>query len=234
MASSVEANQAGGSAAGGGRVAAAMVAAGILLSRIAGLIRDRVFAHYFGNSDAADAFRAAFRIPNFLQNLFGEGVLSASFIPVYARLRAEQQDEQAGKLAEAIFALLFVATTVLVALGIFATPSLIDAIAPGFHGEKRAAHDSPGAHTVSRRRPAGVQRLVPGNSQQPSPFFSFLHGAGDLERDFDCGAGLARRACLHVEAGRDSGLGVGRGQRPCSSRCNCRRYFGFCGLCACG
>ena len=61
-----------------------MVAAGILLSRIVGLVRNRVFAHYFGTSDAADAFNAAFRIPNFLQNLFGEGVLSASFIPVYA------------------------------------------------------------------------------------------------------------------------------------------------------
>ena len=47
----------------------------------------RVFAHYFGlRSDAADAFNAAFRIPNFLQNLFGEGALSASFIPVYAAL----------------------------------------------------------------------------------------------------------------------------------------------------
>ena len=65
-----------------------MVAAGILLSRIVGLVRNRVFAHYFGTSDAADAFNAAFRIPNFLQNLFGEGVLSASFIPVYAGLRA--------------------------------------------------------------------------------------------------------------------------------------------------
>jgi peptidoglycan biosynthesis protein MviN/MurJ (putative lipid II flippase) len=54
-----------------------LVAAGIFLSRIFGLVRDRVFAHYFGNSDAADVFRAAFRIPNFLQNLFGEGVLSA-------------------------------------------------------------------------------------------------------------------------------------------------------------
>ncbi|MGB8850226.1 MAG: lipid II flippase MurJ, partial [Candidatus Acidiferrales bacterium] len=63
---------------------ASLVAAGIFLSRISGLIRDRFFAHYFGNSDAADAFKAAIRIPNFLQNLFGEGVLSASFIPVYA------------------------------------------------------------------------------------------------------------------------------------------------------
>ena len=62
-----------------------LVAAGIFLSRIAGLVRQRIFAHYFGNSDAADAFNAAFRIPNFLQNLFGEGVLSASFIPGVCR-----------------------------------------------------------------------------------------------------------------------------------------------------
>jgi len=53
------------------RASAAAVASGILLSRIAGLVRERVFAHYFGNSDAADAFRAAFRIPNFLQTLLG-------------------------------------------------------------------------------------------------------------------------------------------------------------------
>jgi putative peptidoglycan lipid II flippase len=101
------------------------------------LIRDRVFAHYFGNSDAADAFRAAFRIPNFLQNLFGEGVLSASFIPVYARLNAENRHQEASEVAEAIFGLLFLTTSILVAVGMLATPWLIDAIAPGFTGEKR-------------------------------------------------------------------------------------------------
>ncbi|MGH9481538.1 MAG: hypothetical protein ACRD1L_05550, partial [Terriglobales bacterium] len=46
---------------------AAMVGTGILLSKLAGLVRERVFAHFFGNSDAADAFKAAFRIPNLLQ-----------------------------------------------------------------------------------------------------------------------------------------------------------------------
>ena len=61
---------------------AAFVAAGILLSRLAGLVRQSVFGHYLGTSDAADAYNAAFKIPNFLQNLLGEGVLSASFIPV--------------------------------------------------------------------------------------------------------------------------------------------------------
>ena len=110
------------------------VSAGILLNRVIGLIRDRVFAHYFGNSDAADAFRAAFRIPNFLQNLFGEGVLSASFIPVYARLRAEERHEEAIQLAESVFAILLVLTSVFTLAGVFATSWLIDAIAPGFHG----------------------------------------------------------------------------------------------------
>lgn len=120
-----------------GHGSAVAVASGILLSRILGLVRDRVFAHYFGNSDAADAFRAAFRIPNFLQNLFGEGVLSASFIPVYARLNAEGRHEEASRVAKAIFALLFLITSVLVLVGVFATPWLIDIIAGGFTGEKR-------------------------------------------------------------------------------------------------
>ena len=114
-----------------------LVAAGIFLSRVAGLIRDRVFAHYFGNSDAADVFKAAFRIPNFLQNLFGEGVLSASFIPVYARLLASNDKEEARKTAGAVAALLALSTSLLVLLGVLTAPWLIDAIAPGFHGEKR-------------------------------------------------------------------------------------------------
>ncbi len=121
----------------GSKSHAAAVAAGILLSRLVGLVRERVFAHYFGTSDAAGAFRAAFRIPNILQNLFGEGVLSASFIPVYARLNAENRHEEASQLAEAVFALLLLVTAVLVAAGVFATPLLIELIAPGFRGATR-------------------------------------------------------------------------------------------------
>src|SRR5437764_7884440 len=77
------------------------------------------------------------RIPNFLQNLFGEGVLSASFIPVYARLRALGEDEEASDVADAIATLLALITAALVLLGVLATPFLIDAIAPGFEGAKR-------------------------------------------------------------------------------------------------
>ncbi len=117
--------------------AAFWVASGILLSRIAGLIRDRIFAHFFGNSDAADAFKAAFRIPNFLQNMFGEGVLSASFIPVYASLLARGDEARARRTAGAVAGLLALLMSVLVLIGVLATPWLIDVIAPGFSGEKR-------------------------------------------------------------------------------------------------
>ena len=116
---------------------APIVAAGILLSRIAGLVRESIFAHYLGNSGAADAFKAGFRIPNILQNLLGEGVLSASFIPVYSRLLSQGDEEEANLLAWAVGALLSLAVAILVAIGVIAAPWLIDAIAPGFHGDKR-------------------------------------------------------------------------------------------------
>jgi putative peptidoglycan lipid II flippase len=116
---------------------AVLVAAGIFLSRIAGLVRERVFAHYLGNSAAAGAFKAGLKIPNFLQNLFGEGVLSASFIPVYARLIAQKDEEMAGRLAGVILALLALIVSIIVAVCVMFTPSLIDLIAPGFEGEVR-------------------------------------------------------------------------------------------------
>lgn len=116
---------------------AVLVAAGILLSRIAGLIRERVFAHYFGNSLAAGAFKASLRIPNLLQNLFGEGVLSASFIPVYARLVAEKKDDLAGRVAGAVAAFLFLIVSVIVLVGVLLTPWIIALVAPGFTGVAR-------------------------------------------------------------------------------------------------
>jgi len=114
------------------------VAIGIFSSRIAGFVRQRVFAHYFGlESDAADAFMAAFRIPNALQNLFGEGALSASFIPVYASLLARGEREEGTRVAGAVAAVLALVVSLLVLAGVLATPLLISAIAPGFSGAKR-------------------------------------------------------------------------------------------------
>ena len=101
------------------------------------MIRESVFAHYLGNSGAADAFKAGFRIPNILQNLLGEGVLSASFIPVYSRLLGEGEEEMADLLAWGVGAILALVVSVLVVVGIAAAPYLIVVIAPGFEGERR-------------------------------------------------------------------------------------------------
>jgi putative peptidoglycan lipid II flippase len=116
---------------------AALVAAGILLSRISGLVREKVFAHFLGNSDAAGVFKAALRIPNLLQNLFGEGVLSASFIPVYAKLLAQGDEETAGRVAGVVASLLALIVAAIVLLGVIFTPQLLIVIAPGFHGSVR-------------------------------------------------------------------------------------------------
>jgi putative peptidoglycan lipid II flippase len=115
------------------------VGAGILFSRAAGLVRQSVFAYYFGNSDAADAFQASFRIPNLLQNLFGEGALSASMIPVYARLHARGEGAEAARVARAVATVLTLLVSLAVLGGVLATPLLIALIAPGFQGEKRDA-----------------------------------------------------------------------------------------------
>jgi len=118
--------------------AALLVGAGILLSRLAGLVRQRVLGHYLGTSAAADAYTAALRIPNFLQNLLGEGVLSASFIPVYAALRSKGQEREARGVAGAVAGLLTLVTGLFALLGVLATPYLLAVIAPGFSGETRA------------------------------------------------------------------------------------------------
>jgi putative peptidoglycan lipid II flippase len=116
---------------------AALVAAGILASRVMGLVRQRIFAYYLGVGPAAAAYAAALRIPNFLQNLLGEGVLSASFIPVYASLRSQKDDAQADQVAGAIFGLLALCTGILVALGVTFTGGFVALIAPGFTGAQR-------------------------------------------------------------------------------------------------
>lgn len=117
---------------------ALFVALGIMATKLFGIVRQAFIARYLGATVAADAFNAATRIPNLLQNLFGEGALSASFIPVYARLRAEKNDVEAGRVAGGVLATLALVVTVLVILGVMFTPQVLPIVAGGFKGEKRA------------------------------------------------------------------------------------------------
>ena len=108
------------------------VAAAILLSRLAGLVRERVLAQWLGTGLAAEALRAGLRIPNLLQNLLGDGVLSAAFVPSYARLLAEGRREEAGRLAAAVASVLLGLTGVLALLGVVLAGPLTRLLAPGF------------------------------------------------------------------------------------------------------
>jgi putative peptidoglycan lipid II flippase len=112
-----------------------LVAAGIFLSRVAGLIREIAVTATLGVGAAADAFKAALRIPNLLQNLLGEGVLSASFIPVYSKL-LDEDDEEAGATAGAIAGILVAVSGVLCVLGVVFAEPLTKLLAPGFEGAK--------------------------------------------------------------------------------------------------
>ncbi|MEO7103922.1 MAG: murein biosynthesis integral membrane protein MurJ [Gemmatimonadaceae bacterium] len=111
--------------------AAFLVGSGIFASKVAGLIRQRIFAHFLGASLANDAFQGAFRIPNMLQNLFGEGVLSASFIPEYAGTLARGEQRDADELAGAVFGALVLVASVIVLAGILAAPQLVGILAGG-------------------------------------------------------------------------------------------------------
>ncbi len=120
------------------RGGALRVAAGILCSRVAGFLRDRAVAYYFGVGPHADVFRTALRGPNILQNLLGEGTISASFIPIYSRLLAEHREEEAGRFAGAIFGLLLASAGALALAGVLLARPIVAVLAPGFLGDAAA------------------------------------------------------------------------------------------------
>jgi putative peptidoglycan lipid II flippase len=119
------------------RAASFLIAAGILLSRLVGLIRNRVVATYFGAGMHADVLSAGLRMPNVLQNLLGEGTLSASFIPVYSSLLGQGRTREAGRLAGAMFALLLGVAGVVALLGVLLAPVFVTIFTPGFTGHQR-------------------------------------------------------------------------------------------------
>ncbi|HEX2643732.1 MAG TPA: murein biosynthesis integral membrane protein MurJ [Thermoanaerobaculia bacterium] len=111
---------------------AVTIAAGILLSRVIGLLRERAIGYYFGLGPYADVLRVALRAPNILQNLLGEGTLSAAFIPIYSRLIEQGKREEAGRFAGAVFGLLLAAAAALSLLGVVLARPLVAVLANGF------------------------------------------------------------------------------------------------------
>lgn len=121
-----------GGAPAAGRGGAVFVALGILASRLVGFVREYTLAHYFGVGSHVDVFRAALRAPNAIQNLLGEGTLSAAFIPFYTRMIHEGRDEEAGRFAGAIFGLLLAVAGGFSLLGVLLARPIVAVLSAGF------------------------------------------------------------------------------------------------------
>ncbi|MEA2081884.1 MAG: murein biosynthesis integral membrane protein MurJ [Elusimicrobiota bacterium] len=113
----------------------AAVSVATMVSRVLGLIRDIFMAKFFGTSMFADAFYVAFRIPNLLRRLLGEGALPAAFIPVYSEILVNKEGDRAKRLAGSIFSFLFVICSFLTVTGFIFAPAIVRLIAPGFAGD---------------------------------------------------------------------------------------------------
>ena len=109
--------------------AAGIVSVAVMGSRILGLAREAAIAYYFRSNLSGDAFYLAFRIPNFLRDLFGEGILSKAFITTFLATEAEDGEAAAWNLANRVFNLTFLILIGITVLGIAFAPSIIDVLA---------------------------------------------------------------------------------------------------------
>jgi putative peptidoglycan lipid II flippase len=110
----------------------AIVGAMTLLSRVLGLVRDMVFARWFGADAGMDAFFVAFKIPNFLRRLFAEGAFSQAFVPIISEYREQRPQEAVQDLVNKVAGTLLGVLSLLTIIGVLASPVLVAIFAPGF------------------------------------------------------------------------------------------------------
>lgn len=106
-----------------------------MLSRVLGLVRDVVFARFFGTTIVMDAFTIAFRIPNMLRRFSAEGAFSQGFVPVMARYRERHNHDEAREFVDAIAGTLGLILFVVTLIGVIISPVLVAVVAPGFIGD---------------------------------------------------------------------------------------------------
>jgi putative peptidoglycan lipid II flippase len=113
-----------------------LVALGTAFSRVTGLLREQVMAYFFGAGMATDAYVTAFRIPNLLRDLFAEGALSSSFVPVFKERLVNKTEAEAFDLANIVVTAMLVVLGVVTLLGVVGTPAIIYLTANGFTQDK--------------------------------------------------------------------------------------------------
>src|SRR6185436_519156 len=111
---------------------ASLISALTIVSRIFGYIRDSRIAYLLGAGTAADAFTTAYRIPNLMRRLVGEGAVSAAFIPIFSRYLAEDKRKEAWQFANATLTALTMGLTIVMVAGVVFSPLLVRLFASGF------------------------------------------------------------------------------------------------------
>ena len=117
---------------------AGIVSIAVMFSRVLGLVRETVFARFFGAGFLYDAFVVAFKIPNILRDLFAEGALSAAFVKVFTDYQIKKNEVEAWRLASLIFNVLAVVMSIVTIIGILIAPYVVPLLARGFEPEKAA------------------------------------------------------------------------------------------------
>lgn len=117
---------------------AGIVSIAVMFSRVFGLVREMIFARYFGAGFLYDAYVVAFRIPNVLRDLFAEGALSAAFVKVFTDYQINKGEKEAWRLASLVLNALAVVMSVICIVGILLSRQFVDLVADGFSPEKAA------------------------------------------------------------------------------------------------
>ncbi len=117
---------------------AGIVSIAVMFSRVLGLIRETIFARFFGAGFLYDAFVVAFKIPNILRDLFAEGALSAAFVKVFTDYQIRKNEIEAWRLASLVFNVLAVVMSFITIIGILIAPYIVPLLARGFPPEKAA------------------------------------------------------------------------------------------------
>jgi putative peptidoglycan lipid II flippase len=122
------------------RIAAStgIVMASILASRLLGFLREWAVAHQFGSSAVTDAYYTAFTLPDFVNYLVAGGSLSITFIPVFAKYIAEENEEEGWHVFSTVITTMVLLLLILVVIGEFFAPALLHVIAPGFNPREKA------------------------------------------------------------------------------------------------
>lgn len=117
---------------------AGIVSVAVMFSRVLGLVREMIFARYFGAGFLYDAYVVAFRIPNVLRDLFAEGALSVAFVKVFTDYQINKSEKEAWRLASLILNLLAVVMSIICIVGVIFSRQFVNLIADGFSPEKAA------------------------------------------------------------------------------------------------